>query len=217
MVSSLQSEWSHFWSNNKDGQFTKISWSKRRIIVILNRYLKRGITVLDAGCGSGFFSAYFISRACNTFCLDYSPVALEITKGQTKGGAQEYILGDLLDGDLIGRYEGRFDIIFTDGLFEHFSGDEQAIIAGHFKAMKKQDGKIITFVPNRFTWWTVLRPFYLPGIQEKPFTMGRLQQLHQENGITIDEWGGINVLPCKYSPDLLIGKHIGMLLYCVGH
>jgi len=217
MVPSLQSEWNHFWNNNKDGQFTKTSWSKRRIIVILNRYVRRDINVLDAGCGSGFFSAYFISRACNTFCLDYSPTALEIAKEQTKGGAQEYILGDLLDDGLLRTYKGHFDIIFTDGLFEHFSDGEQARISSNFKAMKKQNGKIITFVPNRFTWWTLIRPFFLSGIQEKPFTMGRLKQLHQKNGFTIDEWGGINVIPFKYSPDLLVGKHIGMLLYCVGH
>jgi len=217
MLSSLQSEWNHFWENNKDGQFTRTSWSKRRIIAVLNRYVRKGVTVLDAGCGSGFFSAYFISRACNTFCLDYSPIALEITREKTKGGAQEYILGDLLDEDLPGTNKGHFDIIFTDGLFEHFSGNEQAILIDNFKTMKKLEGKIITFVPNRFTCWTIIRPFYLPAIQEKPFTMKWLKQLYLKNGLAVDESGGINVIPCRYSPDFLVGKHIGMLLYCVGH
>jgi len=217
VLPSAQSKWDQFWNTNRSGRFTKVSWSKRRIIFILNRYLGEDIDVLDAGCGSGFFSAYFISCGCNTFCLDYSPMAIEITREQTKNGAKEYISGDLLDDSLIKEYKNRFDLIFTDGLFEHFSDNEQDIIFNNFRMMKKKDGKIITFVPNRFTLWTLIRPFYLPGIKEKPFTMGRLKQLHRKNGFKIDTCGGINVIPARYSPDLLIGKHVGMLLYCVAH
>ena len=217
MLSSAPSKWDRFWNTNRSSRFTKISWSKRRIIFILNRYVRKGIDVLDAGCGSGFFSAFFISCGCNTFCLDYSKTALEIAREHTKNSAKKYILGDLLDDNLVKAYTNRFDLIFTDGLFEHFSVSEQDRISNNFKLMKKKGGKIITFVPNRFTLWTLIRPFYLPGIKEKPFTIERLKKLHRKNGFEIDEWGGINVIPAKYSPDMLIGKHMGMLIYCVGH
>ncbi len=213
----MQSQWNKFWDTNRNSQFIRTSWSKRRIISILNRYRGEDVDALDAGCGSGFFSSYFISCGCSTYCLDYSSTALEITREQTQNSAQDYILGDLLDNNLVKKYENRFDLIFTDGLFEHFSDNDQDIILNNFKIMKKEEGKIITFVPNRFTLWTVIRPFYLPGIKEKPFTIRRLKRLHQKNKLVIEEWGGINVIPARYSPDYLIGKYLGMLLYCVAH
>ena len=42
-------------------------------------------TFLDAGCGSGFFSAWFIARGCRTYSLDYSEEALEMARKATDG------------------------------------------------------------------------------------------------------------------------------------
>jgi len=51
----MRNEWNNFWISDQSKQFTKVSWSKRRIMNILDCYVKTEMIVLDAGCGSGFF------------------------------------------------------------------------------------------------------------------------------------------------------------------
>ncbi|MBF0441478.1 MAG: class I SAM-dependent methyltransferase [Oligoflexales bacterium] len=216
MASKLKTEsgnWDNFWRMNRDSRFTKISWSKRRIIGILDPFAKSGLNVLDAGSGSGFFSNYFISKNCNVYSLDYSEDALDITRRVTLGRSKEYIKADLLDERFGERYLNTFDVIFTDGLFEHFSAFEQKKIMDNFRRVKKDDGTVFTFVPNRFSFWTVVRPFFMPGIHEVPFTRKKLLELHQ--GMKIVGDGGLNVLPVPLSPDRLLGPLLGMIVYVV--
>lgn len=210
----MQKEWDGFWSDRQYKQLTKPSWSKRRIMNILDKYVDKDMTVLDAGCGSGFFSNYFISKGCKIYSLDYSERALEIARKITQNKAVEYIKRDLLDESICFEFNNTFDLIFTDGLFEHFSKEEQEKILNTFIKMKKRDGLIITFVPNRYSFWTIIRPIFMPGIDEVPFTLKKLTSFVEAVGQKIIERGGLNVLPVKYSSEFL-GKHVGMLVYTV--
>ena len=106
------------------------------------------------------------------------------------------------------------DIIFTDGLFEHFSKEKQEKILKTFITMKKRDGLIITFLPNKYSFWTIIRPIFMPGIEEVPFTLKKLTYFVEELGQKVIEKGGLNVLPVKYSLEFL-GKRVGMLVYTV--
>ena len=184
-------------------------------MAILNKHVSPGLQVLDAGCGSGFFSQYFILNGCQTHSLDYSPEALSLTRELTQGKARDYVCVDLMDSGFASKNAGRFDIIFSDGLFEHFSAVEQDRIFMNFKEMKKDSGEIITFVPNRYTAWRVLQPFYMPGIKERPLSLSGLRGLYERNSCKVKESGGINVLPISGSPEFL-GRWFGMLVYCVG-
>ena len=194
--------------------FTKASWSKKRIIKLLDCHLKtNGENVLDAGCGSGFFSRYFLGSGCKVWACDYSKDAIALTRKNTSNECESYLKKDLLDKESWGEYANSFDVIFTDGLFEHFNSEQQQKLIDNFISIKKADGLIITFVPNKLSWWTIIRPMFMPGIEEKPFTMRRLVELH--SGLEIVSHGGINTLPVRYSPDNLLGSRFGMLLYVV--
>lgn len=206
-----ESNWDNYWSANTDSRFTKKSWSKIRMMNLLDQISKEGLTVLDAGSGSGFFSNYFISKNCNVYSLDYSEDALKITKRLTKNKAKEYIKENLLDAEFGKKFAKKFDIIFSDGLFEHFNTHDQEIIMGNFKMAKKDNGIIATFVPNKYSWWEVVRPVFMPGIKEEPFTMGKLKKIH--SGLNIIKKGGINTLPIAFSPDQIAGSILGMILY----
>jgi len=205
--------WDSFWSDNIDSSFTKLSWSKKRIIKILDKYIKKDMVVLDAGCGSGFFSKYFLDRGCEVFALDYSQKALDVARKLTKGKAN-YISGDLLNQSFCKKYINKFDLVFSDGLFEHFLHRDQIKIMQNFKLMKKKNGLIVTFVPNKFSLWEVIRPIFMPQIKENPFVLGGLYELAKKTDSKIIKSGGLNVLPMNVSPEF-IGKYIGMLLYLV--
>ena len=206
--------WDNFWKTRKVNK----SWSKKRVIKILSKYTKPGpgpdIAVLDAGCGSGFFSRYFLSCGCDVYSMDYSWEALSTTKRVTDNKCKMYVKGDILDREKLSDINKRFDIIFTDGLLEHYSRKEQDVIMQNLKFLKKENGCIINFAPNRFSLWSLVRPF-LMRIQESPFAMSEFLNLHTSNNLKLIAHGGISVLPFRISPEKLLGKHFGMLLYCV--
>lgn len=207
---SQQDLWDAFWERRNAKRID--SWAKRRISSVLSGYARSGISVLDAGCGSGYFSSYFISCGCYVYSMDYSDKALEITKEITGHKSRAYIKGDVLDERLL--IGERFDVIFTDGLLEHYSKERQDRLITNMKRLKKDKGYMINFVPNRASTWNLARPFYI-NIKERPFAMGEFIDLHKRNGLDIVLHGGVNVLPFRVSPERLLGRYIGMLFYCI--
>lgn len=209
---SKKEHWDSFWGAEASQRYTRISWSKIRIMKILEPFLHEGMEVLDAGCGSGFFSSFFLSKGCRVWSLDYSEVSLEIARKNTEGKCEAYFKADLFDEVWTDSFKGKFDLIFTDGLFEHFSQEDQKRLMGYFQSAKKKEGIIATFVPNRWSWWPVVRPLVMPGIQEKPFTPQELEKLH--GGMCLLKTGGLSVFPFQISPEFLANQ-FGMILYCL--
>ena len=207
-------DWNHYWSLDQTQQFTKISWSKRRMIHILNHWTRQGQWALDAGCGSGFFAQYFCQQGMSTVALDYSQEALAIAKAKTQGRAQ-ILQKDLLASGLSQEIPERFDLIFSDGLMEHFSLSDQDKIFKNFFSLLRPEGALVTFVPNRFSPWELIRPLYMPGIEETPFILKELIDLNKRNGFKIIQQGGVNTLPFAFSPDHLCGAVFGMLLFTI--
>lgn len=206
-------DWDFFWNRGQSKDPSKASFSKRRMIKVIDPFLKPNFAVLDAGCGSGFFSKYFCERGLKTVSLDYSDKALQLTKNVTASQSQ-LIKADMLHERFLASFNCSFDLIFSDGLFEHFSLENQDKIMQNFKALLNKGGMVITFVPNRWSPWELIRPWFMPGIEEKPFVLKELVALHERNGFQVISQGGINTLPFKFSPEG-IASYFGMLLYTI--
>ena len=158
---------------------------------------------------------YFAARGCEVCALDYSEAALDLARrhGEQVAG---YLHADLRDPGCAQRLAGRFELVFSDGLLEHFLPDPQRTVLRHLAFMLRPKAVVVTVVPNRFTPWTLLRPFYMPGIREIPFTCWRLRRLYAEAHLSILDSGGLNITSTRLSPDRVLGAYVGMLLYCVG-
>ncbi|HPB67649.1 MAG TPA: class I SAM-dependent methyltransferase [Candidatus Omnitrophota bacterium] len=208
------SNWDGFWGH-AEATVINASWSKKRVIRIVSPLLSGRASVLDAGCGSGFFSKFFCDQGLSVVSLDYSPVALSLTARCT-GHRSQIIRADLLDPSLPGLLQKKFDVVFSDGLFEHFSREEQDVMLKNLLALLTVDGLLVTFVPNRWSPWQVIRPFFMPGIKEDPFDYSGLLDLYARNGLAVISSGGINMVPFRWSPDTLLGRRFGMLLFAVG-
>jgi len=206
-----EKNWNNFWKKNYVSRFTKESWSKKRMMKLLDDIVRENINILDAGSGSGFFSNYFISKGCNVYSLDYSEDALNITRRLTDNKSAAYLKEDLLDPSFGDKYTKKFDIIFSDGLFEHFESEDQYKIMDNFKKVKKDEGIIATFVPNKYSWWQIIKPFFMPGIKEKAFNLKKLKSLHKN--LNIIRSGGLNVLPTRFSPEKRLAYKFGMIIY----
>ncbi|MBL8014242.1 MAG: class I SAM-dependent methyltransferase [Candidatus Omnitrophica bacterium] len=207
-------DWDRFWKKPATKRFSKISWSKRRVLNILESYLVPGKVALDAGCGSGFFSKVFCDKGMKTIAADYSENALQMAQTVTNGQCR-LVKVDFLNERLGARLNQKCDLIFSDGLLEHFTGDEQNKILLNWASVLNSGGVMVTVVPNRFSPWELIRPFYMPGIEEKPFVLKELIELHERNGLNVVSKGGVNTLPFRISPDAWLGSWFGMLLYVI--
>lgn len=207
-------DWESFWQSRS--RPTRISWAKKRITAVLEEYLKPGLWILDAGSGSGFFSAYFLACKCRVAALDYSEKALALTRDRTNGKAQAYLHQDLRDPEWATAFSGRFDLVFSDGLLEHFGALEQGLILKHLKTVIRPGGLVASFVPNRYSWWRLVRPLVMRNIHEEPFTLLNLRALYRAQDLTIVQDGGLNVLPMGLSPEARLGDRLGMLVYALG-
>lgn len=213
-VLAEEKHWNNYWGLDKTKRFTKISWSKRRIMRVLQPYVLAEHRALDAGCGSGFFSSFLCNQKMEVTALDYSPEALAITKELTQGKAK-LLQADLLKDQLAKSLSGSYDLIFTDGLFEHFDASAQNTIMKNLMSVLSPQGVIVTFVPNKFSPWELIRPFYMPGIKEDPFTLSQLVDLNKRNQLKVIAQGGLNTFPFRFSPDAYLGSAFGMLLYTI--
>ena len=207
-------DWERFWDRSESRRFQKVSWSKKRILNVLAPYAGAGRSALDAGCGSGFFSRYFCERGMRTVSVDHSESALKMTESLTQGRAK-VIKADLVSENSLREYSGQFDLIFSDGLLEHFSRAHQDIIMGNLLSVLSGVGVIVTFVPNRWSPWEIIRPLFMPGIDERPFVLNELINLNVRNESKVIRSGGVNTLPFAVSPEGKCARYFGMLLFTI--
>ncbi len=203
--------WDVFWSRRHVAAVERVSFSKQRILRLLEPVMTPGGTALDAGCGSGFFSRVFSRRGMKVIAADYSQEALGLTREAT-GGEARLLQCDFLKDSLARTIPEEVDLVFSDGLLEHFDADQQRTMLQNFSSVLKPDGVVVTVVPNRWSPWQLIRPFLMPGIEEQPFELRRLIERHLDAGYTVFRSGGLNVLPFRYSPEFM-GPYFGMLLY----
>lgn len=206
-------KWNNFWKTPILIS-EKTSWSKKRIIKLLEPFVKKNGKAIDAGCGSGYFSNFFLSRSMQVLAIDNSEQALQLCINRCNNLVQ-IANHDLVDESISDKFGSQFDIIFSDGLLEHFSPKTQIKILTNFRNALSMKGKIVSFVPNKFSPWQLLRPFMLPGISETPLTLKKLIKLNEAADLRVIQSGGINVLPIQFSPEKLLGSSLGMLLYTI--
>ncbi|MCD4780407.1 MAG: class I SAM-dependent methyltransferase [Candidatus Omnitrophica bacterium] len=213
-ILAREQDWNKYWRMDNVRRGGQLSWSKKRIVFLLQSFLGRKQKILDAGCGSGFFSKHFYDLGHRVCSLDYSQEALKSTQ-QLTNNKTHLICKDMLADDFCATMDSDYDVIFSDGLLEHFGCSQQQRILGHFSQILSEKGMIVTFVPNKWSPWQLIRPFYMPGIKESPFVLSGLLRLHFKCNLLIIQSGGVNVLPFRFSPEKIFGQYFGMLLYAI--
>lgn len=159
--------------------------------VLLGSHDLTGERVLDAGCGTGWFSLWACQRGARVTALDIGPRLLEMVR--RKCGANT-VQGDVLR---LRFRDGHFDVVISSECIEHTRDPRRAV--HELIRVCRPGGLIAITCPNRFWYWLCvvanrlhLRPY--EGIENWP-RWSELREWVEETGATILEARGIHLLP----------------------
>ncbi|MEA2037368.1 MAG: class I SAM-dependent methyltransferase [Nanoarchaeota archaeon] len=100
--------------------------------------------IIELGCGSGIMSARLAEKGYDVTVFDISKEALRISNGNfVKNKAKgNFVQGDLLNIQL---KPGSFDIVWNQGVIEHFDDITEVVLK--MNKLVKKGGYLILFVP----------------------------------------------------------------------
>ncbi len=118
---------------------------KNHIISLIGKNYK-GLTILDAGCGTGTLSIEIADKGAEVTAIDISPSLIKIAKSRTpkkfkNNGSVNFIWGDMLESSL-----GEFDhIVLMDSIIHY--RPEEAVQLINALGSKCNKSLIFTFAP----------------------------------------------------------------------
>jgi len=107
--------------------------------------------VLDAGSGSGLPDFYLERKGAETYLLDCSKEVIKNSRKHQfllKSTNVHYVLADIRT---LPFREGALDIVWNEGVIEHFNDDERDQILDEMKRVTKHKGLVVIMTPNLFT------------------------------------------------------------------
>lgn len=128
------------------------SFPRESLDIILNKTIKRlkkKSTVLDVGCGTGFFGFEITRLGHKVFGIDASKNIIDYAKTKKKANSNSVLL-TLGNAEQLPFKEGSFDVCFC-GVILHHLPDIYKISKEMFRVLKK-DGFIFGVEPNNNNW-----------------------------------------------------------------
>jgi ubiquinone/menaquinone biosynthesis C-methylase UbiE len=169
----------------------------------LNKLNKREIYMAEIGCGSGIRSLaicnYFKNVNLHIFLIDFSPSSIRyaIQNAKLNKVKAEFIIADALNLPFRDRV---FDIVYNEGVNEHFDGVERFRIFEEMSRVVRLGGYMIVIVPNAMNLCYRIAKKILEiqgrwryGL-EKPYTLWELKSKFRKFNIIPFKAGGISVI-----------------------
>lgn len=115
--------------------------------LMILEFLKKNVDlkgkILDAGCGEGRFSKYFIEKQANITSMDFSEEYISLAR--KKIGKGKFVVGSVTS---LPFKDNSFDVIFSIDVLQHVPNLKDAI--SEFKRVLKKGGKLIIVDKNKF-------------------------------------------------------------------
>jgi len=152
----------------------------------------------------------------DVFLLDYSEQSLRMIRLLSKDDSVKMILGDARDCPF---GNGAFDVVFHQGLLEHFPSPMPLLQENH--RILKKSGFLIVDVPQTFHFYTLMKHLLMGlgvwfGGWERQFTVGSLTRLLKRTGFqpvhVYGDWSRPGVL-YKIVRQLLMKFRISLPMY----
>jgi ubiquinone/menaquinone biosynthesis C-methylase UbiE len=172
---------------------------RRRVELVFDELLTEplhGKRLLDAGCGSGWFSRAAVERGAVVTSLDLGvPLLLETRKK----AAVKAVVGDALRMPFP---DASFDVVVSSEMIEHTPDPAQAV--AEMARVLRSGGTLVVTCPNK-AWQGVvraasrlrMRPFQ--GIENFP-SFGELDDHVRSTGLQLQRHVGLHAWPFQLKP-----------------
>lgn len=184
---SKREDWETFWDEKQETEEVYSNAGR-----VLRHLLKltdlQGKKVLEIGAGTGRDSFPLLEHGAVVYQLDYAENSLRILKRLADDGHYSV---SILGGDTfcLPFRDGTFDIIFHQGLLEHFRKPMAERLLRENIRVLKQGGFLLVDVPQRWHSYTVAKHILIAMDKwfagwERSFSVGELRALLKSLGLT---------------------------------
>ncbi len=186
MRASTEAHWSRFWRER--AEIDDVYPTAGRVVdQVLAEGPVNGRRVLEVGAGSGRDSVTLAEHGAQSVILDYSTPSLEVARGVAERAGQRALLVRA-DALRLPFRDGTFDIVFHQGLLEHFR-DPMPLLVENVRVLRG-DALLLVDVPQRFHMYTLLKHALIAMGKwfagwETEFTIGELEGLMRRSGVRI--------------------------------
>ncbi len=176
----------------------------------------RGRSVLEYGCGGGYFSVWLATRGATVHALDMNPNAV----GAAKYYARKANVSDRLRVELGNAEEdtvgGRYDFVFAKDVIEHLDDDRpfmrrlarQLNAGGYAYVATQNDHSLNYLIEGTFErYWHGNKHWYgWDKTHRRFYNAPMLARLLREVGLEPTSWGSTYLLPWRFVTRRLTGK-----------
>ena len=185
---ATKSHWDNYWKskNNIHDVYSNADRILRNLSSVTDL---RGKKILEVGAGTGRDSFGLVRQGADVYQLDYLESALAIIRTLSK---EEGIRVHPVQGDAFALPfpDLTFDVVFHQGLLEHFREEEARKLLRENLRVLRHGGFLLVDVPQRYHLYTVMKRIliffhaWFAG-WEREFSLPELQSLLRDHGLTI--------------------------------
>jgi SAM-dependent methyltransferase len=156
-----------------------------------------GKRILEVGAGTGRDAVVLAKAGADVLTLDYVPGSLGLT---IKAAGQAQVTVDPVcgDGTAMPFSDGTFDVVFHQGLLEHFP-DPLPLLRDNIRVLKP-GGHLVIDVPQTFHYYTLGKKFLIAIDKwfagwETEFTIAELEKMMRDEGLELTRSYGDWMVP----------------------
>lgn len=182
-------EWTEIWANDflilklSESIYRLISWKNYK--KFLNHLtLSQSSHILELGCGIGKNSLKICKRyGCKATLVDNCKTALN--KARKAFNKNNINANFILEDVFALKNRKKYDLVFSDGLAEHFSGFEREKIIKLHANLTKRNGHILLLVPYSSKIYYISRKLFkwFKKFKERPFSSEELLNFCKKNNL----------------------------------
>jgi SAM-dependent methyltransferase len=190
---SEKRHWDEFWATSP-GMDDVYANDDRLVTFLLSRLDVKGKRVLEVGAGTGRDSLALAKRGAHVVTIDYSDQSLRLIRG-VAGTELGIVCGDALSLPFTDK---SFDIVFHQGLLEHFRQPLDLLRENH--RVLRPGGHVLVDVPQRWHYYTLMKHALMAVNRwfagwETEFSAGELSRLLRAAGFEVTDAYGSNLFP----------------------
>jgi SAM-dependent methyltransferase len=185
---STRRHWQDFWQQAGQLDLDDVYGTDGRLVREITRVQDpQQACVLEVGAGTGRDAVALGKAGARIVTVDYvrGSLALTVRAAQAAGTSVHPVAGD---GLLLPFGEGTFDVVYHQGLLEHFP--EPAPLLCENVRVLRPGGYLVVDVPQRFHYYTLGKKILIRCGKwfagwETEFTPGQLERLIQAQGLIL--------------------------------